>query len=129
MTEPVSSAFGPASVSLRLYPHNELPASEIVEELRRQARAGVAAGFDGVMVSEHHGGFWYLMKSEDIFAAEQDPATIAVRPSMLLPSFACERCRALEFLCLEEHGDAAHLQFTTAGLNRERNGVAFNGLS
>jgi alkanesulfonate monooxygenase SsuD/methylene tetrahydromethanopterin reductase-like flavin-dependent oxidoreductase (luciferase family) len=57
VTEPRSSVFGPGSVSLRLYPHNELPASEIVEELRRQARAGEAAGFDGVMVSEHHGGF------------------------------------------------------------------------
>ena len=45
------------SVSLRLYPHNELAAPEIVEELRTQARLAVTAGFDGVMVSEHHGGF------------------------------------------------------------------------
>ena len=53
MTEP----FAPGSVSLRLYPHNELRAPEVVEELRAQARAAEAAGFDGVMVSEHHGGF------------------------------------------------------------------------
>ncbi|MFA5886127.1 MAG: LLM class flavin-dependent oxidoreductase, partial [Acidimicrobiia bacterium] len=49
--------FAPGSVSLRLYPHNELPAAEVVAELRAQARLGEAAGFAGVMVSEHHGGF------------------------------------------------------------------------
>jgi alkanesulfonate monooxygenase SsuD/methylene tetrahydromethanopterin reductase-like flavin-dependent oxidoreductase (luciferase family) len=53
----VTRPFAPRSISLRLYPHNELPAAEVVEELRRQARAAEAAGFDGVMVSEHHGGF------------------------------------------------------------------------
>ncbi len=51
------SVFAPGSLSLRLYPHNELPAAEIVEEMREQARLAVAAGFDGVMTSEHHGGF------------------------------------------------------------------------
>ena len=35
--------------------------------------------------SEEHGGFWFLMKSEDIFAAEQSPDTFSVTPSMLLP--------------------------------------------
>lgn len=40
--------------------------------------------------SEKHGGFWYLMKSEDIFAAEQDPETFAVRPSMLMPAFGTD---------------------------------------
>jgi alkanesulfonate monooxygenase SsuD/methylene tetrahydromethanopterin reductase-like flavin-dependent oxidoreductase (luciferase family) len=49
--------FAPGSVSLRLYPHNDLVAPAIVEELRGQARLGEVAGFDGVMVSEHHGGF------------------------------------------------------------------------
>jgi alkanesulfonate monooxygenase SsuD/methylene tetrahydromethanopterin reductase-like flavin-dependent oxidoreductase (luciferase family) len=45
------------SVSLRLYPHNDLPAESIVAELVGQAALGAASGFDGVMVSEHHGGF------------------------------------------------------------------------
>ena len=45
------------SISLRLYPHAELPAEEVVRELRRQAVLGIKAGFDGVMTSEHHGGF------------------------------------------------------------------------
>jgi alkanesulfonate monooxygenase SsuD/methylene tetrahydromethanopterin reductase-like flavin-dependent oxidoreductase (luciferase family) len=49
--------FAPGSVSLRLYPHNELAASAIVEELRAQAALGAKHGFDGVMTSEHHAGF------------------------------------------------------------------------
>jgi alkanesulfonate monooxygenase SsuD/methylene tetrahydromethanopterin reductase-like flavin-dependent oxidoreductase (luciferase family) len=45
-------------VSLRLYPHNDLgSAASVVAEMREQARLGVQAGFDGVMTSEHHGGF------------------------------------------------------------------------
>lgn len=40
--------------------------------------------------SEKHGGFWYLAKNEDIFAAEQDHATFSVAPSMLLPNFGTE---------------------------------------
>jgi alkanesulfonate monooxygenase SsuD/methylene tetrahydromethanopterin reductase-like flavin-dependent oxidoreductase (luciferase family) len=45
------------SVSLRLYPHEGLDAPAIVEELRAQAELAADAGFDGVMTSEHHGGF------------------------------------------------------------------------
>jgi alkanesulfonate monooxygenase SsuD/methylene tetrahydromethanopterin reductase-like flavin-dependent oxidoreductase (luciferase family) len=45
------------SVSLRIYPHNDLPADELVSELRAQAALAVEAGFDGVMTSEHHNGF------------------------------------------------------------------------
>src|SRR5262249_35801008 len=47
----------PGSVSLRLYPHADLPASAVVEEVREQAALGGEHGFDGVMTSEHHGGF------------------------------------------------------------------------
>ena len=49
--------FGRGSVSLRLYPHNDLPAPAIVDELRAQAALAADHGFDGVMTSEHHGGF------------------------------------------------------------------------
>ena len=45
------------SISLRLYPHNDLTATGIVDELRAQAALAVEHGFDGVMTSEHHGGF------------------------------------------------------------------------
>ncbi|MDX6231407.1 MAG: hypothetical protein QOH68_358 [Nocardioidaceae bacterium] len=40
--------------------------------------------------SDQHGGFVFLTRSEDIFAAEQDPETFSVRPSMLLPDFGNE---------------------------------------
>ena len=40
-----------------LYPHLDLAAPQIVDELRAQAALAVAHGFDGVMTSEHHGGF------------------------------------------------------------------------
>ena len=55
-TDP-TAPFAPGSVSLRLYPHNELTATAIVGELCGQAAMAVDAGFDGVMTSEHHGGF------------------------------------------------------------------------
>jgi len=45
------------SISLRLYPHDELGAPETIGELQDQAVLSVDAGFDGVMTSEHHGGF------------------------------------------------------------------------
>jgi alkanesulfonate monooxygenase SsuD/methylene tetrahydromethanopterin reductase-like flavin-dependent oxidoreductase (luciferase family) len=53
----VTVPLAPGSVSVRLYPHNDLPARQIVTELRVQATLAVAHGFDGVMTSEHHGGF------------------------------------------------------------------------
>jgi alkanesulfonate monooxygenase SsuD/methylene tetrahydromethanopterin reductase-like flavin-dependent oxidoreductase (luciferase family) len=48
---------GPGSLSLRCYPHLELDAPDIVAEMRAQAALATAHGFDGVMTSEHHGGF------------------------------------------------------------------------
>ncbi len=53
----MSRPFAPGSISLRLYPHNELGATGIVDELRHQATLAVRHGFDGIMTSEHHGGF------------------------------------------------------------------------
>src|SRR3954454_23676272 len=53
----MSAPFAPGSVSLRLYPHGDLPATQIIDELRVQAALGARHGFDGVMTSEHHGGF------------------------------------------------------------------------
>ena len=54
---PPPAPFRPGSVSIRLYPHNELPADAIVSELCAQAGLALDSGFDGVMTSEHHGGF------------------------------------------------------------------------
>jgi alkanesulfonate monooxygenase SsuD/methylene tetrahydromethanopterin reductase-like flavin-dependent oxidoreductase (luciferase family) len=52
-----SDVFADGSISLRLYPHNELAAVDIVEQLCTQAAIATDNGFDGVMTSEHHGGF------------------------------------------------------------------------
>src|SRR2546430_17550654 len=49
--------FAPGSISFRAYPHAGLDAPAIVAELRAQAALAVTHGFDGVMTSEHHGGF------------------------------------------------------------------------
>ena len=54
---PTGAPFAPGSVSLRLYPHNELPVVEIVDRLCAMAASAADVGFDGVMTSEHHGGF------------------------------------------------------------------------
>ena len=51
-----TAPLAPGSVSLRLYPHS-LGAEELVAEMRAQAALGRESGFDGVMTSEHHGGF------------------------------------------------------------------------
>jgi alkanesulfonate monooxygenase SsuD/methylene tetrahydromethanopterin reductase-like flavin-dependent oxidoreductase (luciferase family) len=52
VTEPL--AIG--SVSLRLYPHDDDPVAQVAE-LRHQAVLAMQAGYDGVMVSEHHADF------------------------------------------------------------------------
>ncbi len=45
------------SISLRIYPHTDLAVEDMVREMGEQAAAAAASGFDGVMTSEHHGGF------------------------------------------------------------------------
>lgn len=54
---PSDAPLAPGSVSLRLYPHNELDATQIIEQLCTQAALAADVGFDGVLTSEHHGGF------------------------------------------------------------------------
>ncbi len=51
-----TAPFAPGSISLRLYPHDDLGASQIVDELCTQGRMAIEGGFDGIMTSEHHGG-------------------------------------------------------------------------
>lgn len=54
---PAAAPFAPGSISLRLYPHNELDARGVIREICDQAKLGLSLGFDGIMTSEHHGGF------------------------------------------------------------------------
>jgi alkanesulfonate monooxygenase SsuD/methylene tetrahydromethanopterin reductase-like flavin-dependent oxidoreductase (luciferase family) len=85
----------PGSISLRLYPHAGLSAPEVVRELRHQAALGVEAGFDGVMTSEHHGGFagympnplqaaGWLLESMPTGWAAACPLLLPLRPPALV---------------------------------------------
>ena len=40
--------------------------------------------------SDKYGGFWFLLRSDDIFSAEQSTNTFLVAPSMLLPPFGTD---------------------------------------
>jgi alkanesulfonate monooxygenase SsuD/methylene tetrahydromethanopterin reductase-like flavin-dependent oxidoreductase (luciferase family) len=88
-TDPSSIApFAPGSVSIRLYPHNELAADAIVSELCRHARAALSSGFDGIMTSEHHGGFaGYMSQPLQMasFILEENAAGWAAAAPLLLP--------------------------------------------
>jgi alkanesulfonate monooxygenase SsuD/methylene tetrahydromethanopterin reductase-like flavin-dependent oxidoreductase (luciferase family) len=82
------TAFGAGSVSIRLYPHNELPADAIVRELCAQAVAALDNGFDGVMTSEHHGGFaGYMAQPLQMasFILEESAAGWVAAAPLLLP--------------------------------------------
>ena len=80
--------FAPGSVSFRLYPHNELDAGAIVAELCHQAGLALGGGFDGVMTSEHHGGFaGYLAQPLQMatFVLDEHPEGWAAACPLLLP--------------------------------------------
>jgi alkanesulfonate monooxygenase SsuD/methylene tetrahydromethanopterin reductase-like flavin-dependent oxidoreductase (luciferase family) len=80
---------------MRLYPHNELPATAVVGELCAQAGLALRGGFDGVMTSEHHGGFpGYLPNPQQVTAfiladetqgwAAASPLLLPLRPTALV---------------------------------------------
>jgi alkanesulfonate monooxygenase SsuD/methylene tetrahydromethanopterin reductase-like flavin-dependent oxidoreductase (luciferase family) len=80
--------FGRGSVSLRLYPHNELTADAIVSELSTQAGLALNGGFDGIMTSEHHGGFaGYMAQPLQVasFVLEDNAVGWAAAAPLLLP--------------------------------------------
>jgi alkanesulfonate monooxygenase SsuD/methylene tetrahydromethanopterin reductase-like flavin-dependent oxidoreductase (luciferase family) len=86
-TDP-TAPFAPGSVSFRLYPHNELDAGAIVAELCHQAGLALGGGFDGVMTSEHHGGFaGYLAQplQAAAFVLDEHPRGWAAACPLLLP--------------------------------------------
>ena len=76
------------SLSLRLYPHLDRPAPAVVEELRTQAGLAAEHGFDGVMTSEHHAGFYgYLPNPLQVagWLLEAMPRGWAAACPLLLP--------------------------------------------
>ena len=85
---PPTAPFARGSVSFRLYPHNELDAGAIVAELCHQAGLALGGGFDGVMTSEHHGGFaGYLSQPLQwaSFVLDDHPEGWAAACPLLLP--------------------------------------------
>jgi alkanesulfonate monooxygenase SsuD/methylene tetrahydromethanopterin reductase-like flavin-dependent oxidoreductase (luciferase family) len=83
-----AAPFAAGSISMRLYPHNELPATEVVAELCAQAHLALRGGFDGVMTSEHHGGFpGYLPNPQQMssFILADGPKGWAAASPLLLP--------------------------------------------
>jgi alkanesulfonate monooxygenase SsuD/methylene tetrahydromethanopterin reductase-like flavin-dependent oxidoreductase (luciferase family) len=80
--------FAAGSVSIRIYPHNELGAAAVVSEVCGQAGLALQNGFDGVMTSEHHGGFaGYMATPLQIatFILEENPTGWAAACPLLLP--------------------------------------------
>lgn len=80
--------FARGSVSVRLYPHNELEPDALVSELCRQASLALRSGFDGVMTSEHHGGFaGYMAQPLQMatFVLEETDSGWAAASPLLLP--------------------------------------------
>jgi alkanesulfonate monooxygenase SsuD/methylene tetrahydromethanopterin reductase-like flavin-dependent oxidoreductase (luciferase family) len=76
------------SISLRLYPHNDLPAAEVITEFCAQAQLALSHGFDGIMTSEHHGGFpGYLPNPLQMatFVLEENADGWAAACPLLLP--------------------------------------------
>ncbi|HKA04766.1 MAG TPA: LLM class flavin-dependent oxidoreductase [Acidimicrobiales bacterium] len=83
-----SAPFAPGSISIRLYPHNELDAPGVVAELCAQAALALRLGFDGVMTSEHHGGApGYLPNPLQMatFVLEENASGWAAACPLLLP--------------------------------------------
>jgi alkanesulfonate monooxygenase SsuD/methylene tetrahydromethanopterin reductase-like flavin-dependent oxidoreductase (luciferase family) len=78
-----------------LYPHLDLPPEGIVRELLDQGRLGEEAGFDGLMVSEHHNAFagylpnpiqaagWLLDVTREAWVAPC-PLLLPLRPAALV---------------------------------------------
>ncbi len=83
-----SRPFASGSVSIRLYPHNDLSSDAIVSEICLQAGLALQNGFDGVMTSEHHGGFAGYMAQPLQMAAfilEETTTGWAAASPLLLP--------------------------------------------
>jgi alkanesulfonate monooxygenase SsuD/methylene tetrahydromethanopterin reductase-like flavin-dependent oxidoreductase (luciferase family) len=86
--------FGTGSVALRLYAHSG-EARFVVRTLLTQARLAEEAGFDGVTISEHHGGFpaylpqplqiatWILAETQRLWSAPA-PLLLPLRPPLLV---------------------------------------------
>lgn len=128
---PPCSPFDPGSVSIRLYPHNDLPADLIVGEICAQAGLALDNGFDGVMTSEHHGGFagymaqplqmasFILEENANGWAAAA-PLLLPLRPTVLVAEeVAWLQARHRGRVGLGVAAGALPLDFEAAGISRD----------
>jgi len=124
--------FAPGSVSLRLYPHNELPAPAIVTELCAQAGLGLDNEFDGVMTSEHHGGFAdylaqplqmssFILSERSLGWAAAAPLLLPLRATVLVAEeVAWLQARHPGRVGVGVAAGALPLDFAVAGVSQER---------
>ena len=129
---------GSGSVSLRLYPHDG-PATEAVALLRSEAGAAERAGFDGVMISEHHGGFAGYLPNPVLacsFALDATAAIWAAPCPMVLPIRPTTQVSEdLAWLAAAFPGRVGAgfcagglaMDFEMAGVDFERNAEIFKG--
>ncbi len=122
--------FDPGSVSIRLYPHNELPAVGIVDELLHQAGLALEGGFDGVMTSEHHGGFAgymaqplqmasFVLSAHSAGWAAAAPLLLPLRPTALVAEeVAWLHARFAGRVGLGVAAGALPLDFEVAGIDQ-----------
>jgi alkanesulfonate monooxygenase SsuD/methylene tetrahydromethanopterin reductase-like flavin-dependent oxidoreductase (luciferase family) len=122
--------FARGSVSIRLYPHNELNVEAIVAELCEQARLALRRGFDGVMTSEHHGGFAgylaqplqmaaFVLEETDIGWAAASPLLLPLRATALVAEeVAWLNARHPGRVGLGVAAGAFPLDFSVAGVDR-----------
>jgi len=117
-----TAPFAAKSISCRLYPHNDLDAPSIVREVCAQAKLALDGGFDGIMTSEHHGGFagympWplqmvsFILEDTDRGWGAPCPLLLPLRPTAMV---------AEEIAWLDaRHPGRVGLDFTSMGLRLE----------
>jgi alkanesulfonate monooxygenase SsuD/methylene tetrahydromethanopterin reductase-like flavin-dependent oxidoreductase (luciferase family) len=91
-----STVFAAKSISIRVYVHNELrDPTAITRQFLDHALAGLAAGFDGVMIAEHHGSLrhyppnpsqlaTFVLESSSSGWAAACPLLLPLRPTALV---------------------------------------------
>jgi len=127
----VAGALSPGSVSLRLYPHLDLDAPSIVNELFAQGRLAEDVGFDGVMVSEHHNAFggylpnpiqaagWLLDATQQLWAAPC-PLLLPLRPAaMVVEEIAWLAARFPNRVALGLAAGSLEADFIVMGLTKD----------
>ncbi|MEO5840147.1 MAG: LLM class flavin-dependent oxidoreductase [Acidimicrobiales bacterium] len=132
-----SAPFAAKSISCRLYPHNDLDAESIVREVCAQAKLALDGGFDGIMTSEHHGGFAgymplplqmvsFILEDTERGWGAPCPLLLPLRPTaMVAEEIAWLDARHPGRVGLGVGSGALALDFTSMGLRLEDANPAF----